>query len=134
MYRYAASGVAQAAYDRCRAALTLLDRAAAEEELRVALLALGVFKDTVGQFACGGDWVVDEDTETAYTLPTESDGVWHLPKVNVSQYTAVLEEALQKDSDAGWQVLQDANGTRSKFSQVRWLLILPVRNECKAGF
>ena len=49
--------------------------------------------------------VVAVEDEWAHELPTSREGTWEMPRVNCSEYAAVLEAALQADSTSAWEVL-----------------------------
>ena len=107
----AAGRAAAEAQARADAVCTPAEASEARAELTAAQDALRAARSSVGEYACGGDWVFDPERAHGLVMPTSSDGVWIMPKVNASAYAAALEGALQQDSQAAWEVYLHANGS-----------------------
>ncbi len=121
----AAAGEAANAQDRVQGARTEADANKANAELAAAMDALRAAKSSLGEYACGGDWVYDQERGHGLELPTFADGVWMMPKVNASEYAAVLEAALEQDSQAAWEIYLHANASlvahRVRGRRGKWL-------------
>ena len=61
-----------------------------------------------GQADEAAEGVVAVADEGAHELLTSREGTWEMPRVNCSEYAAVLEAALQADSTSAWEVLASA--------------------------